>query len=170
MPYSFVTGDLLESDCEYIAQQNCCTAVRAHGLSALISTEFPEVNPYSCRKVYRGNWSTAETRGVPGTIQVYRGVTDYSIICMFAQYNHGKPGVYKDPLGLDTHDTPADRMGYFRKCLEEISKLSPKSVGFPFKIGSGLAGGSWLLYERMIRQWSTENPEIIVKIYRLPGA
>jgi hypothetical protein len=176
--YKIITGDLLEAKCEYIVQQNCCTATRPHGLSEVIATKWPAMNPYGIRCRHRGrNWAVAEDRPAPGSILVFTFDTPpqgdlKGVICAFAQYNHGKPGIYKDPLGLDTHDTAKDRVEYFKQCLAEITKITPtpKSVGFPFKIGSGLAGGSWLLYERMIREWAEANPGIEVTIYRLPGA
>jgi len=174
--YTLVIGDLLEADTEYIVQQNCCTAVRAHGLSQIISTRWPSVNPYSSRRLFRGNWAVAEDRSEPGTIKIYplkptdskNGIK--GVICAFDQYCQGKPGVWKDPLGLDSKDSRVDREEYFKQCLEAISEITPtpKSVGFPFKIGSNLAGGSWLHYERMIREWAIANPRIQVKIYKLP--
>jgi hypothetical protein len=44
--------------------------------------------------------------------------------------------------------------------------LKPESVGFPYKIGCGLAGGDWKLYESEIKRWSIEN-SIHVKVYKL---
>jgi hypothetical protein len=174
--YTLVIGDLLEADTEYIVQQNCCTATRVHGLSEIIAKKWPAINPYIIRKPLRGNWAVAEDRPEPGTIMVFPLASTDSkngikgVICAFGQYCHGKPNVYKDPLGLDSKDSRVDREEYFKQCLEAISKITPtpKSVGFPFKIGSNLAGGSWIHYERMIRVWAESHPEITVKIYRLP--
>jgi hypothetical protein len=38
----YIIGDLLEADGEYIVQQNCCTALKAHGLSENITVKWPE--------------------------------------------------------------------------------------------------------------------------------
>ena len=151
MPYKITEGDLLKASTEYIVQQNCCTAVRAHGLSEIIASKWSEVNPYKDRKKYKGNWAVKEDRPEPGTIMVYELVYPEQredqlkgVICAFAQYCHGKPGIYKDPLGLDKKDKSTDRIGYFRECIETITELNPKSVGFPYRIGCGLAGGDWV--------------------------
>ena len=158
MMYSIVKGDLLCASTEYIVQQNCCTALKPFGLSEAISKKWPEVNPYKERKQYKGNWSVKEDRPNPGSIYVYTFEEPLltglkGVICAFAQYTHGKPGKYKDPLGLDTDDSFIDRIEYFKECLEAIATLQPKSVGFPFKIGCGLAGGSWTVYEKIIQDW-----------------
>ena len=89
------------------------------------------------------------------------------VICAFAQYNHGKPGKYKDPLGLDHADDPIDRLGYFAQCLDAVATLSPKSVGMPWKIGCGLGGGSWIKYEQVIQKWAADYPHVDVVLYRL---
>lgn len=170
MPYRIVKGDLLEAKTEYIVQQNCCTAVRAHGLSKAIATKWPEINPYKDRKVYKNNWCVAEDRPEPGSIHVYEFEESDSlkgVICAFAQVSHSKPGTYDDPLGLVKNDSAKDRKQYFAECLEGILELKPKSVGFPYKIGCGLAGGHWPSYEKIIKDWSEKNPSIDVVVYQI---
>jgi hypothetical protein len=170
----YIKGDVLEADAEYIVQQNCCTAIRAHGLSETIAKKWPDINPYKDRRQFKGNWAVLEDRPQPGSILVYEfdnPVSLKGVICAFAQVCHGKPNRYKDPLGMDISlgDDFIDRSRYFAQCLEAISQIEPrpKSVGFPYKIGCGLAGGSWKKYEYLIRKWSEANPDIDVQIYRL---
>lgn len=174
MPCRIVKGDLLKADTEYIIQQTCCTAIKAHGLSEHIAAKWPQINPYKERKKLKGNWSVAEDRPEPGSILIYEfdvpKITGLKgVICAFAQYCHGRPHIYKDPLELDEKfgDNPVDRIRYFKECLEGIASLNPKSVGFPYKIGSGLAGGSWIKYEKLIQDWSDLHPDIDVRIYKL---
>ena len=165
MPYTIVHGDLMTADTEYIVQQNCCTAIKAHGLSKAIADKWPDINPYKDRKKIAGkrNWAIVESRPAPGTIAILSHV-----ICAFAQYCHGKPGAYKD-MELNTADSSDDRLRYFTQCLELIAELTPrpKSVGFPYKIGCGLAGGSWTKYERILKSWSDAHSDIDVKVYQL---
>jgi hypothetical protein len=52
-------------------------------------------------------------------------------------------------------------------CLESITELKPKSIGFPWKIGCGLAGGDWKTYYSVILEWSKKNPEIYCVFYKL---
>lgn len=170
MAYTLIQGNLLDADTEYIVQQNCCTAIKASGLSQNISNKWDHINPYKNRKNFKRNWSVAEDRSTPGSITVYQIDDDKplkGVICAFAQYCHGKPGSYKDPLNININDSADDRLNYFIQCLNSIKDLNPKSVGFPYKIGCGLAGGSWSLYDKIIKKWALENPNIIVKVYKL---
>ena len=184
MPYKIVKGDLLNAETEYIVQQNCCTSTKTSGLSEAIAKKFPGANIYEDRRTYKGNWAVLEDRPEPGTIFLYefekvKEGEKKGIICAFAQYTHGKPGMLQDPytkvegtsgsfpVGADVKDSAKDRQGYFQSCLEQILLLKPKSVGFPYKIGCGLAGGSWGVYEKMIRDWSSKNPKIDVVVYQL---
>ena len=172
MTYKIVKGNLLEATTEYIVQQNNCTCLKPQGLSEAISTKWPGVNPYSARKAHKGNWSVLEDRTTPGTVELYEFeqplITGLKgVICAFAQYTHGKPGTLKDSLGIIKSDTSKDRAHYIGECLESIATLEPKSVGFPYKIGCGLAGGSWSVYERMLKQWAEAYPTIDVIVYQM---
>jgi hypothetical protein len=160
-------GNLLEADTDYIVQQNCCTAMRPHGLSEIIAKVWPTIDPYSSKKRLLNNWSTVESRPTPGTIAVYRNAAGPDVICAFAQYTHGKPGVYCDPARTSVPDDAAARLRYFKQCLVKIAELSPTSVGFPYRIGCGLAGGNWKDYTAALQEWSEENPGICVVIYKI---
>lgn len=93
-----IQGNILDATTEYIVQQNCCTAMKPYGLSEAIAAKWPEIDTYSYKKIFKGNWSTLDSRPEPGTIWVYEQEKSPHVICMFAQYIHGKPGYYKDPL------------------------------------------------------------------------
>ena len=162
-----IHGNILDAMTEYIVQQNCCTAMKPRGLSEAIAAKWPEIDPYSNKKKFKGNWSTLDSRPEPGTIWVYEQEKSPHVICMFAQYIHGKPGYYKDPLNAPFPDTAASRLTYFRMCIESITELKPKSIGFPWKIGRGLAGGDWTTYYSVILDWSKKNPEIYCVFYKL---
>lgn len=174
MPLNYIEGDLLEAEVDFIVQQNCCTAVKAHGLSETIAIKWPSVNPYKDRRKFKGNWAIVEDRPLPGTIEIYefdKPSPMGGVICAFAQYNHGRSGRFHDPLELDKKygDDPIDRIRYFKSCLDVIAGENPQSIGLPYKIGCGLSGGSWTKYESIIEQWSTENPDIDITIYKLPN-
>jgi len=167
MPIVIVEGDLLEAETEYIVQQNCCTAMRPHGLSQIIAARWPHIDPYSFKTRLTGNWSTIESRPVPGSIALYENECGPNVICAFAQYIHGKPGRYVDPAGTKIPDTAVARFQYFKQCLTVIAGLEPTSVGFPYRIGCGLAGGNWDDYFGAITEWSAAHPEIHVVIYKI---
>lgn len=155
-------GNLLEATEEYIVQQNCCTAIRAQGLSAAIAAKWPECNPYSSRKPFapRLNWAAERDRDIPGTIRVLGG----KVICAFAQYKHGSG---KDPSSIVYPDDKESRCVYFQQCLEKIAEIAPKSLAFPYGIGCGLAGGNWTVYSAMIDAFAQKYPQISIVIYKL---
>ena len=62
-------------------------------------------------------------------------------------------------------DSDSKRIVWFEKCLDKIGKIKNiKSVAFPYKIGCGLAGGDWEIYEQMLIDFSNQHSELIVKI------
>jgi hypothetical protein len=159
-----VIGNILDSNEDFILQQNCCTTTKAQGLSLAIAQKWPLSDPYRDRVKAKGNWATIESRDTPGSIKVLG-----KVICLFSQYSHGKPnGGLKDPLNVVIPDSAEDRLQYFVSCLNLVSDLAPKSVAIPFKIGCGLAGGNWQKYYNAISDWALLNPSISVKIYKLP--
>lgn len=169
-PLRLVQGDLLSAQEEYIVQQCCCTAMRPHGLSASIQSAIG-VNPYTSRTQLKGNWATVATRPQPGTVSVLQGLDGRKVVCLFGQYTHGKPGVYRaaDPAAAQAPvpDTAADRLRYFKAGLQELEALKPRSVALPEKIGCGLAGGNWTLYKQELEGWAARNPGVAVVMYRL---
>lgn len=162
-------ANLLAATEEYIVQQCCCTAVRPHGLSEAIAIGL-KVNPYAQRRVLKGNWATLDTRPTPGTVGIFTSpVGALMVACLYAQYTHGKPGIYKDPLTTEfaQNDTRSQRFDWFKECLGRLDALHPKSLAFPYKIGCGLAGGDWTQYLAAIRDWAGRNPSCSVALYKL---
>lgn len=159
---SYIDGNILDATEEYILQQCCCTAIRPHGLSEILAIKWNDTNVYSQRKgVGKRNMAIAEDRPSIGTIKV---VGQRKVICAFAQYAMGKPGKY-DSCGVS--DTSEDRINYFKKCLLEIEKLNPSSIAIPYKIGCGLAGGDWNIYNTLLNNWANNNSNIKIVIYKL---
>jgi O-acetyl-ADP-ribose deacetylase (regulator of RNase III) len=142
--YTVIEGDLLNATEQYIAHQCNCVGNRAYGLSAAVFKKFPKSN------VYKGRTEP----DTPGTIKVIG-----RIINMFAQYS------VKGPTRKETKD---DREKWFAMCLNEISSIDDiQSIALPWNIGSGLAGGNWDSYSRMLKEFATSNPSIRVVLYRL---
>ncbi len=137
MPIQIMTGDLLETDAEYIVQQCSTTVNRCMGLAAAINKKF-KVSFYNKPRT-------------PGTIMIKD-----RIIGMMAQINGGKP---KAP------ETTTTRELLFLQCLDQLPKA--KTIAFPFGIGCGLAGGNWDHYFKLIKNWSHNNPDTMVYIYKL---
>lgn len=162
-------GNILTATEDYIAQQTCCTACRAHGLSEAIATMFLHGNPYSLRKPIapRKNTARPEDRPEAGTCLILGdGKEKRYIACLFGQYAMGKSGKY-DACGIP--DTQEDRLQYFELALEDFARQIPPtaSVAFPYKIGCGLAGGDWKKYSSILEKWAKTHPYMKIALYKL---
>jgi hypothetical protein len=158
MPATVVDGNLLDANDRYIAHQCNCVTDRAAGLAAAIFARFPHANIYIGRT----------THDVPGTIEIrgQDGTNARPVIAIFGQVYPGKPRYPNSST-----DGPAARERYFAAALDRIAALSGLlSVGFPWEIGCGMAGGQWPRYRAMIDRFADANPCAKVTIYRLPKA
>jgi len=161
MTFKIVNGDLLESECTIIAHQCNCKTQSSAGLSKAIFTKFPYSDAYSER-------TNPDT---PGTIDIRGNGQDKRYVAnMFAQYYPSFPKWKNDTAEL--------RKQWFRKCLDYISGFIQEnyiipesltenvSVGFPYLIGCGLAGGKWKDYENILKDWS-KTSQFDVIVYKL---
>lgn len=168
--YKIINGDLLEASESIIMQQVCCTATKAHGLSATIAYTF-NVNVYTLRKsIGKRNCAVLEDRAIPGTCDVIKipGKEQY-IANLYGQYAMGKPGRYHMDHGIA--DTSVDRERYFKESLESLydwcKDMGLFEVAAPYNIGCGLAGGNWTNYIKIFESWITTHPEIKLTLYRI---
>lgn len=142
-------GDVLEQP--VIVQQCNCVTVLSHGLSASIAQKYPWADIYKQRVPKSRN--VAKSTSVPGTLTTSTNGTT-TVIHLFAQWAPGKPGQwqwrYPGPA-----DTPASRLNWFQQCLVQLDALQFPHVAVPHGIGCGLAGGDWVLYERLLNQATT---------------
>ncbi len=168
--YKVIQGDLMDAKADYILQQNNCLGVKPHGLSAAIASRYPYADPYTRRRrIGSRNMAIVDDRPVPGTIKVYKDPEGSSptFISLFAQYGMGRPFSYNNQ-GCDAYsDTAEERQKWFASCLDHVALLEPDSVAIPFNIGCGLAFGNWSIYEKMIRDWTANNPSIQVTLYKI---
>lgn len=159
-----INKDILEAfdntdEPQVICQQCNCVTLISHGLSEQIASKFPWANVYGRRKMKTRNTTSEPSK--PGTIQVDRD-NGKSVIHLFAQVLPGKPGSYSKYYSNKEPDGPQDRIKYFKECLEQLDQLNLDQVAIPYKIGCGLAGGDWLVYEKMLRDCKTN-----VVLYRM---
>ena len=54
-------------------------------------------------------------------------------------------------------DTRENRISWFVHCLKQLKALNIKSVGLPYQIGCGLAGGDWTTYFEIIQEFARES-------------
>jgi len=153
-----INGSLLDSDCQYIAHQCNCYSRRGAGLANAIFKAFPWADVYSSRSE-RGNdaslFGSITVHGDPKRNQRY-------VINIYGQL---KPG--KQSPGLDS---AASRLQAISKALEQIAELPGlESIGFPYGIGCGLAGGDWNEYEKLLEDFAERVDErgVSIILYRL---
>jgi O-acetyl-ADP-ribose deacetylase (regulator of RNase III) len=136
-----VTGNLL--DYPIIAHQCNCSTCHGKGLYTDIAEKYPFADIYS-QNIAR----------IPGDIIVSSG--ECIVIAMLAQVHPGKARNYGDKA--------ADRLKYFKSCLDAMAKLPFEEIAFPFGIGCGLAGGKWADYEKLLREFAKVKRVIIVSL------
>jgi len=153
-----INGNLLDSDCQYIAHQCNCYSRRGAGLASAIFKAFPWADVYSNR-TERGNdaglYGSISVHGDPKQGQRY-------VINIYGQLKPGKPSPGRD--------SAASRLEAFSKALDQIAEAPElKSIGFPHGIGCGLAGGDWNKYRRLLEDFAERVGErgVSVTLYRL---
>jgi O-acetyl-ADP-ribose deacetylase (regulator of RNase III) len=153
-----INGNLLDSDCLYIAHQCNCYSRRGAGLASAIFKAFPWADVYSSRSE-RGNdtslFGSITVHGDPKRKERY-------VVNIYGQLKPGKPSPGRD--------SAASRLEAFGKALDQIAKLPElESIGFPYGIGCGLAGGDWNEYERFLEDFADRVGErsVSVVLYRL---
>jgi hypothetical protein len=152
---SSIKGDLLEAP-EIICQQCNCVSILAHGLSDKIAQKYPWADIYKRRKKKSRNCTTEPNE--PGTILIDR-LEDKAVIHMFGQFLPGKPNSFYKQYSdyKNFKDGFKDRIEYFKSCLKKIDELNlEEPVAMPYKIGCGLAGGNWSIYEKMLQECNTK--------------
>lgn len=151
-----IAGDITESDSNYLAHQCNCNTVKSHGLSKTIADKWPWADIYS-KRVPIGSRNATIKPSIPGTIELITNEDDNkTIICLFAQWAPGKPGDYARYYPKNYSDTSENRQLWFKACMAKIDDLNLDEITMPFKIGCGLAGGNWKIYEQILQNARTQ--------------
>lgn len=182
-----IHGDLLNSGEPVIVQQINCLCVRPHGLSEQIANKFPYANVYAQRRPQgKRNLSIPEDQGTPGQITVStappnqeknqpKNNTEYQpiFIGFYGQYDYGKPGGCEvanatERTRSSARRTKIDQDNYqlrqkwFQESLQHLKNYLIEnkipSVGIPYQIGCGLAGGDWKIYQQFLEDFAKDAP------------
>ena len=153
-----VDGSLLDSDCQYLAHQCNCYSRRGAGLASAIFKAFPWADVYSSR------FERGDDASLFGSITVHGdpGRNRRCVINIYGQLKPGKPS--------SGRDSAASRIEAFGKALDQIAKFPElESIGFPYGIGCGLAGGDWNEYEKLLEDFAKRvgGGGVSVILYRL---
>ena len=154
---SVIEGNIMDSKADVIGQQcNCVTMGKAKGLAAQIFARFPYADVYKDR--------TEHNRAVAGTWSLHgNGKEERYVLNIYGQYYPGESKYNSDSEDL--------RLGWFQKALTSFLKAHPnRTLALPHGIGCGMAGGSWGLYERAIKEASASTGADILLYQYVPGA
>jgi O-acetyl-ADP-ribose deacetylase (regulator of RNase III) len=147
--FQIVSGDLLDADTQYIAHQCNCVSKGVSGIAAAIFAKWPEANVYKERL----NGVNHKARFASYTIHGH-------VINLYSQINPGKPA----PSGNDSANS---RLGAFKYTLTQIMQIPGlTSIGFPYRIGCGLAGGNWPEYLHTLSLFAHRNPKVAITIFK----
>jgi O-acetyl-ADP-ribose deacetylase (regulator of RNase III) len=154
-----ITDNLLEAKEKYIIHQtNTISNGGAAGIARAIFDKYPYANCYADRI----------EQSIAGTIDIRGNGIDKRLIINL----HGQiyPGRCRYPLS--SLDGLAAREKYFYRGLLRVAQLPDlESVGFPWRVGCGIAGGDWEHYLQIIVNMSNylDDKGVRVVIYRREG-
>lgn len=162
-----VEGNLLESDCKFIVHQVNCKRAMGRGIAGQIRKKWPEVYEWYCTFIderYQDGLIN-KSSDLLGEICVQHLLLPHNqfgrnvfIVNFFSQDEYSPRGVCHT-----NYDA-------FRTCCRELKDLitkldpfNPYTIGFPYKIGCGLAGGDWNIVYSIIEE---EFKDYNVRIYK----
>jgi hypothetical protein len=162
---------LLDNCIDILVQQCNCVCLEPKGLALEIKKRLDVHIVRSPSNVK--NVCTEDTVSAPGTVD-YCKVQQGIVASFFSQYSIGPPNkynFYKSVHSNSVIDDSHHRLVWFKLCLDNlkefcvsINKSNNKKVkvGFPYKIGCGMAGGKWEEdYLPMITKFTNDNSDII---------
>ncbi len=142
-----INGDVTESDADYICHQVNCRNVMGAGVAKAISEKFPAVK----KEYHKLCNSVSQPSRLLGQIQIVKVSPFTSVVNIFGQLNYGRGAVNTDYEALAT-------------AFKELNRIAHgKTVAMPYKIGCGLAGGSWEVVESLILDTLIECDVILYK-------
>ena len=129
------------------------------GLAKILFEKFPHADVYAERVPF----VKGTQYSVPGTIEVRGDGADLEnrgVVNLMGQDRGGKP---------KSKAQKERRAEWFASGLQAIAEMDHlESIAFPFKIGCGIAGGSWPRFRAMIEDLAAARPDVRVVIVSLP--
>ena len=150
---TYVKGDLLESNVDYICHQANCRGRMGSGIASQIRRRFPKVY-----QVYRERYEDAlrvlrspdQMLGSTDIVQIPD--TDRYVVNMYSQRSYGYDGRCYTSYKA------------FKFILQELKKDIPTNctIGFPKGIGCGFGGAKWGTISKMIEEILGESHEVYI--------
>lgn len=149
----YFDGDLLKSNCNIICHQVNTLGVMGAGIALQIKNEYPR-----CFQKYKEicNYFKDKQDELIGRVLLWEDEIPSIPIKLIANF------FSQIGLGWDVQ-TDYDA---FRKCCKEVKAklkywfpitLDSFKIGFPYKIGCGLAGGDWNIIKQIIEEEFTDD-------------
>ena len=146
---TYIHGDLLNSECQYICHQVNCQGKMNSGVAKQIREKWPKVYQDYNKKCKNAFQNGLYSWQLLGNIQIcalyddyYETVRHQHVVNLFAQEYYGYDG--KRYTSYDA----------FWTCLNELKRLTPEDAtfAFPYKIGSDRGGANWNVILKMIEE------------------
>ena len=136
---NYFHGDLFQSDCNVVCHQCNCRGAYNAGIAKVVRNLYPQAYMVFMRRYRTGNSKLGEIDVVPCAWIV--GKMRYVI------------NMYSQDTFAERHKRHTD-YNAFQECLNKIKYFANNhpgvKIGFPTKIGCGLAGGDWDIVRKMI--------------------
>ena len=143
-------GNLLESNCDIICHQVNCQRVMGSGIAKQIRDRWPEVYDDYCfniDRMYNGDF-VSKSSDLLGMI-TWTELKNGKYIMNFFSQDKFLP---RDICHTD-YEAFTDCCRTLKKFIAEYNLDKSKTIiGFPYKIGCGLAGGNWDIVSAIIER------------------
>ena len=154
---SYHKGDLLQSNCDVICHQTNCMGAMGAGIARTIRARYPETytalrERFLCDRAKLGKVDIIPVRREDGK--------ELFVVNMYAQKKYMPRGVCHT-----NYDA-------FKQCAEDVKAFCSAhfgehcKIGFPYKVGCGLAGGDWEIVKNIL-ETVFAGPEYDVEIWEL---
>jgi O-acetyl-ADP-ribose deacetylase (regulator of RNase III) len=155
---TYKRGNLLDSNCDIIVHQVNCQGVMGSGIAKQIRDKWPEVfTRYQEYMNYFWNMGIAtSSEHYLGQMQLIKVEDGKWVANFFSQDKYL-------PRGICHTDYEAFRIccKKLKSNIDDYAILKKVTIGFPYKIGCGLAGGDWSIISKIIEEELSEyNVEI----------
>ena len=159
---TYKNGNLLESNCSIICHQVNCQGVMGSGIAKQLRDKWPEVFDSYCNFL-QYNYMNG----------ICRYSYDFLGRCLLTQCNEKGTSNFQFIANFFSQDKYLPRAichtdyDAFRKCCKQLKlqikevllvsykykfKKETLTIGFPYKIGCGLAGGDWSIISKIIEE------------------
>jgi O-acetyl-ADP-ribose deacetylase (regulator of RNase III) len=155
-------GNLLESNCDIICHQTNCKGSMGSGIAKQIKDKWPKVHRdyrFNIERMYNGNFAS-KSSDLLGMITWTEVENGRYIMNFFSQDEY-----YPRNRCHTNYEA-------FTKCCKALKNFiteynldkSNTIIGFPYKIGCGLAGGNWDIVSAIIER-EFEGYEVEIYVY-----